>query len=329
MPLRPFQLSLRFIFPLAAVLGLFALALLPLVDDLTRRWFLRDLDTRSQMVAASMREPALDYLTLQDADGMRSLLDRSVREGRLHALGVCDASDKLIYRSSNFPAQLSCDTRAPEGLLITEGALEQDGISLGKLLLAQDTSFIDRRITEFRHYLIAVFLLMFLVISALGAWIAHWSWLGWVSSLKHLLRRETGSTVANAPPEFRPLVGDLRAMLREMNIERRSEQSSSQAWTPEKLRSLLHDELAGDEVLVVSNREPYIHEQSAQGIVVRRPASGLVTAVEPVMRACSGTWIAHGSGSADRVTVDTHDRVRVPPKKPAYILRRVWLTVEE
>lgn len=329
MPLRPFQLSLRFIFPLAAVLGLFALALLPLVDDLTRRWFLRDLDTRSQMVAASMREPALDYLTLQDAEGMRSLLDRSVREGRLHALGVCDASDKLIYRSSNFPAQLSCDTRAPEGLLITESALEQDGVSLGKLLLAQDTSFIDRRSTEFRYYLSAVFLLMFLVISALGAWIAHWSWLGWVSSLKHLLRRETGSTVANAPPEFRPLVGDLRAMLREMNIERQSEQSSPQAWTPEKLRSLLHDELAGDEVLVVSNREPYIHEKSEHGIVVRRPASGLVTAVEPVMRACSGTWIAHGSGSADRVTVDADDRVRVPPRKPAYTLRRVWLTVAE
>ena len=214
-------------------------------------------------------------------------------------------------------------------MLITESALEQDGVSLGKLLLAQDTSFIDRRSTEFRYYLSAVFLLMFLVISALGAWIAHWSWLGWVSSLKNLLRRETGSTVANAPPEFRPLVGDLRAMLREMNIERRSEQSSSQAWTPEKLRSLLHDELAGDEVLVVSNREPYIHEQSEHGIVVRRPASGLVTAVEPVMRACSGTWIAHGSGSADRVTVDANDRVRVPPKKPEYTLRRVWLTVEE
>ena len=77
MPLRPFQLSLGFIFPLAAVLGLFALALLPLVDDLTRRWFLLDLDTHSQMVAAFMREPTLDYLTLQDADGMRSLLDRS------------------------------------------------------------------------------------------------------------------------------------------------------------------------------------------------------------------------------------------------------------
>jgi len=90
------------------------------------------------------------------------------------------------------------------------------------------------------------------------------------------------------------------------------QQQSSQAWTPQKLRSLLHDELAGDEVLMVSNREPYIHEQSEQGIVVRRLASGLVTAVEPVVRACSGTWIAHGSGSTDRLTVDARDRVQVP-----------------
>jgi alpha,alpha-trehalose-phosphate synthase [UDP-forming] len=64
-------------------------------------------------------------------------------------------------------------------------------------------------------------------------------------------------------------------------------------------------------------------------LVVRRPASGLVTALEPVMRACSGTWIAHGSGSADRQAVDREDRVAVPPEDPRYTLRRVWLTQEE
>jgi trehalose-6-phosphate synthase len=114
-----------------------------------------------------------------------------------------------------------------------------------------------------------------------------------------------------------------------MNREQKDQQQSPQAWTAEKLRSLLHDELAGDEVLVVSNREPYIHEQSGDSILLRRPASGLVTAVEPVMRACSGTWIAHGSGSADRATVDRYDHLLVPPKRPEYTLRRVWLSPEE
>ena len=80
---------------------------------------------------------------------------------------------------------------------------------------------------------------------------------------------------------------------------------------------------------MVSNREPYIHVRRGDRIEVQRPASGLVTALEPIMRACSGTWIAHGSGSADREVVDRHDRVAVPPEKPAYRIRRVWLTAEE
>ena len=80
---------------------------------------------------------------------------------------------------------------------------------------------------------------------------------------------------------------------------------------------------------MVSNREPYIHVATPDGIEVRRPASGLVTAVEAVMRACSGTWIAHGAGSADRETVDRNDHVPVPPEHPSYTLRRVWLSKEE
>ncbi|MEK6543176.1 MAG: trehalose-6-phosphate synthase, partial [Elusimicrobiota bacterium] len=66
-----------------------------------------------------------------------------------------------------------------------------------------------------------------------------------------------------------------------------------------------------------------------QGIECIMPASGVITAVEPVMKACGGTWVAHGAGNMDRETVDTHDRVRVPPVEPAYSLRRVWLTKEE
>ena len=59
------------------------------------------------------------------------------------------------------------------------------------------------------------------------------------------------------------------------------------------------------------------------------PASGLVTAIEPILRACGGTWIAHGSGSGDREVVDASDRIRVPPDDPSYVLRRVWLTKED
>jgi hypothetical protein len=118
-------------------------------------------------------------------------------------------------------------------------------------------------------------------------------------------------------------------LIREMESEIRPRDDAQLSWKPETLRAILHGELSGEDVLVVSNREPYIHVHRGDRIEVQRPASGLVTALEPIMRACSGTWIAHGSGSADRDVVDRQDRVAVPPEHPAYHIHRVWLTKEE
>ena len=105
--------------------------------------------------------------------------------------------------------------------------------------------------------------------------------------------------------------------------------------SPDELgaRDAAHDPARGPE----GRRDPdrlqprALHPRAARAsaIEVQRPASGLVTALEPVMRACSGTWIAHGAGSADREVVDANDHVMVPPEKPAYRIRRVWLTKEE
>ena len=85
----------------------------------------------------------------------------------------------------------------------------------------------------------------------------------------------------------------------------------------------------GSKLVVVSNREPIIHESVGTGYREVRPASGMVTGLEPILRAVNGTWIAHGSGSADRRTVDRGDRVVVPKHDPKYTLRRVWLTSRE
>ena len=100
-------------------------------------------------------------------------------------------------------------------------------------------------------------------------------------------------------------------------------------WSPEMLRQILETELPDGDLIVVSNREPYMHERVRDRIQLHVPASGLVSALEPITRTCAGTWIAHGSGSADMETVDADDRVAVPPSNPAYTLRRVWLTEEE
>lgn len=100
-------------------------------------------------------------------------------------------------------------------------------------------------------------------------------------------------------------------------------------WTQERLENLVRQRLGGLKVVVVANREPYLHMYDGDEIRCVRPASGLTTALDPVMRVCGGTWVAHGSGNADQAVVDERDRVTVPPDAPAYTLRRVWLSKEE
>ena len=115
------------------------------------------------------------------------------------------------------------------------------------------------------------------------------------------------------------------ALIRDIEAEHRARDEEQFTWTPDSLRAILHGELRGEDVIVVSNREPYIHQRRGDRIEVQRPASGLVTALEPIMRACSGTWIAHGSGSADREVVDATTR-RGAAGGAGLQLRRVWLT---
>jgi trehalose 6-phosphate synthase len=100
-------------------------------------------------------------------------------------------------------------------------------------------------------------------------------------------------------------------------------------WNRDKLYQLVKAKLGDSLFIIVSNREPYVHTMSGDGIKWNRPVGGLTEALDPVMRASGGTWVAQGTGDADKEAVDEHNRVAVPPDKPEYTLRRVWLTKEE
>ncbi len=100
-------------------------------------------------------------------------------------------------------------------------------------------------------------------------------------------------------------------------------------WDKLRLIEAARSRLDGVRLVVVANREPFIHVYHGEEIRCQRPASGLATALDPVMRACGGVWVGHGSGDADRETVDEHSRLAVPPEDPSYTLRRVWLTKYE
>ncbi len=136
--------------------------------------------------------------------------------------------------------------------------------------------------------------------------------------------------------EFEPLTREVTRLASSLSEARAAAETEARlrdlgqnSWTPERLRVFVQNRLQGSRLFAVSNREPYEHFHRTTGIECSVPASGLVTAMEPVLRACDGTWIAQATGDGDRDTVDEYDRVRVPPNDPQYSLRRVWLTAEE
>ncbi len=111
--------------------------------------------------------------------------------------------------------------------------------------------------------------------------------------------------------------------------EARLRTSAEAIWTPERLRVEMENLLQNKKLIVVSNREPYMHIREGKHIKCIIPASGMVTAMEPILKACSGLWIASGTGNADKETVDRNGKIQVPPDEPKYTLKRIWLTKEE
>jgi alpha,alpha-trehalose-phosphate synthase [UDP-forming] len=135
---------------------------------------------------------------------------------------------------------------------------------------------------------------------------------------------------------FRPLVREVAAFAESLHqarsaaeTEARLRETGESLWTADRLAVHVRTRLDNARLFVVSNREPYVHLRRGKSVEVMVPPSGVVTAIEPILRACDGTWIAHGSGDADLETVDEHDRLRVPPEDPHYTLRRVWLNQAE
>ena len=336
------KLSLRFLVPLILVLAALTLAAMPLVDQLTLRWFMKDLDLRASLIASTIEEP-VQHLE-GDPDALRTYFARLILDERLYAVGYCAEGAVRPEGTSTLPASVRCDAMGGKSwasghvvrdshgpLLISAKPIRDARGSRASIVVVQDMSFAERRNEETRQYLFYFFVALGILISLITVVVAQLSWRGWLQGTRALLRgegllRPAGRTVG----ELQPIADDLRALIRDLELEHRFRDDEQLAWTPKTLRGILERELRGSDVIVVSNREPFIHVREPDGgLTIQRPASGLVSAIEPIVRACSGTWIAHGSGSADRDVVDAHDRVAAPGEEPGYQLRRVWLTKEE
>lgn len=195
-----------------------------------------------------------------------------------------------------------------------------------QLVVVQDYSSAQERARLAGFWGLGILILLAATASILTVVAARLTSSEWIRELRQALRGER-----DLGPAPSPLLEDVRAMVqRQAAAAAAIEGEDNGRWTRERLRQAMADHLEEDGLVIVANREPYIHEHGLDGrIEVRHPASGLVSALEPVMRACSGVWIAHGSGTADRETADAHGRLAVPPGEGSYTLRRVWMSEEE
>src|SRR6267378_4285701 len=221
--------------------------------------------------------------------------------------------------------------------------LHHDGAVMGTVALFHDASYIDKQVSRSMRDSLLNALFQTFLITGLALILVHWTFTGPLTrTVKWLRTLRTGQT--NALPvrvqgeildqinhEVTHLARDLNTARAAAEEEARLRDSNASLWTAERLRVSLQSKLREKPLFVVSNREPYMHvfNEKDKSINVIVPASGVVTALEPVLRACNGTWIANGSGSADREVVDARDHLRVPPDHPSYTLRRVWLSDEE
>lgn len=353
---------LRFILPLAVVLGLLTYSLLPLIDHLTTRWFVRDLDIRSKLIVNTIKD---ELALLRSSDGVDSrkktisLLKKTTLDERLMALAICSRSEKPILKTDLFPDIITCnnlDRVEPHSGVtknLTGGDIhlsygyidsklestvknsrgQSTNIGPERLVLLHDMSFASRRSNDTKNYLFLIFLAIGVLISAITIVMARWSLAEWIKSVRKMVTgiRSTGSDLKNVAVnrEFLPILKDLKGLIRDLEHSSKTRDDTHISWDPATLKKILLDELSGEEIIVVSNRQPYIHNRKGSKIEVQSPASGLVTAVEPILKACSGVWIAHGNGTADRDVVDINDRIKAPPGREQYEIHRVWLSKEE
>lgn len=218
-----------------------------------------------------------------------------------------------------------------------------DGGLLGAVEIIYDTAYIGRRMLELWKGIIATLLTLIVLILVISFLLHRRIFILPVQRLTkwfhHFQKGETDSRppikqtgeLARLASEVEQLALSLRVARKSISEAARLRVRKDELWTETKLRDLVRAKLGENALCVVSNREPYMHVIEGTDAKPRcvRPPSGVVSALHPVLCACGGTWIAYGSGNADRQFVNSKNKLGVPPQDNRYILKRVWLTKEE
>ncbi|HWY79429.1 MAG TPA: trehalose-6-phosphate synthase [Candidatus Sulfotelmatobacter sp.] len=323
-----------------------------------------DIQYRSYLVDDNLKESVEPNFINKSNTYLQTVVEKFTDKQRLAGVSIVNNTGKYIVSSATLPNGVTqlrqtnqIVTDAMDGdqdignfvtinnkkLYIYASPLHDKKSVVGSLLVIQNAGYIDSQLNDiWKSDLEKLFiqaLLLSLAILILLRWIIIAPIRNLVESLQ-LTRKGNRNKNINKVfnnPFLGPLikeVGNIQQNLIEARIAASEEarlrlKKFDSPWTTERLKAFVTDILKDRKIFIVSNREPYIHTKEGNTIDYHFPASGMVTAIEPIMQATGGMWIAHGSGNADKLVVDENDTIGVPPHDPLYTLKRVWLTNDE
>jgi len=221
--------------------------------------------------------------------------------------------------------------------------VEEDTAVIGMVEVIHDTSYVFTRIAELWRRISGTLVILVILILFISFFLHKQIFVLPVQRLtewfKHFQKGETDANhpikelgeLGNLASEVEQVALSLRVARKTMSDVASARLQNDELWTEEKLRDLIHAKLGENALFVISNREPYMHvlDEATGTVSCIRPASGVVTAIHPILCACGGTWVAHGGGNADKKFVNSKDKLGVPPEDNRYILKRVWLSKQE
>jgi alpha,alpha-trehalose-phosphate synthase [UDP-forming] len=319
----------------------------------------KDLELRAEVLGESLAGYIEPHLEKQSRRELQRIVDRFGNREHLEGMAIYDKGGALLAATPGLADRLGKQPPlVTQAIAANQGAgqfshlgaasvhlfaypLRQQDEAVGGLVIVHDASYINTQSTRMWREAFGSVLVQVLLIALITLLIVRWSIVGpiakaaqWMKSLR---------TGKGAMPSAAPDLGLLRPLAREMQtfatslmaarsaaeVEAQLRESAENIWTAERLAVHVRSKLGDSGLIIVSNREPYSHTRKGESLEVVVPPSGLVTALEPILCACNGKWVAHGSGDADQETVDASDHLRVPPDDPKYTLRRVWLTKDE
>ena len=321
-----------------------------------------EVKSKAKAVAESMELSAGQILATRDLRKAQRLIEKFETRERLQGCVLYDREGKLFVITKSFSEWKDhqkpyfgevITQKKPHGELVKFGdyfvysyvhpVLDDDDQILGLVEVIYDTSYVFTRLIGLWKRISIT--LIVLVISLLLISLLTLRQL-FVVPVRRLtewfMHFQRGNTDAKPPihatgelgklaEEVEQVALSLRVARQSMIEESKGRVEKEELWTEKRLRDLVVAKLGENSLFVVSNREPYLHVFDAERNETKMmfPASGVVTAIDPIMRACGGTWVAHGSGNADRRFVNSRNKLGVPPGDERYILKRVWLTKEE